>query len=83
MGRDRASLLGERFELAPDELEVLRTGRVLAEVSDLQDPEHVEDAHFGRLLQVYLGVRTPTGQSLLFEPTSRTTRSPRPAAGSG
>lgn len=40
---------------------------MLAEVSDLDEAENAQEAHYGTLLQVYLGVRTPTGQPLLFE----------------
>jgi signal transduction histidine kinase len=64
---DDTALIGQRFELPPDEVEALRTGRTVAEVSELDEAENAGDAHFGKLLQVYLGVRTPTGTPLLFE----------------
>jgi len=64
---DDASLVGKRFPLPSDELAVLNTGGDSAEVSDLSSSENMGEKSFGKLLQVYLGVRTPTGQRLLFE----------------
>ena len=64
---DDTSLIGLRFPLAGDELAVLRTGRTSAEVSNLSAAENRDEKQFGRLLQVYQGVRTPTGKRLLFE----------------
>ena len=64
---DDAALVGRRFPLPADELAALRTGRTVAEVSDLQEPENAGDRQFGKLLQVYLGVRTVQGRQLLFE----------------
>lgn len=64
---DDAALVGARFPLAGDELAALQTGRISAEVSDLTNAENRDETQFGKLLQVYLGVRTPTGQRLLFE----------------
>jgi len=40
---------------------------VYAEVSDLQRPENRFERGFGKLLEVYRPVRTPSGQPLLFE----------------
>ncbi|MCU1693894.1 MAG: Histidine kinase [Frankiales bacterium] len=64
---DDASLVGQRFPLPEDELVALRTGRTAAELSDLDEQENRGERRFGRLLQVYLGVQTPSGQRLLFE----------------
>jgi signal transduction histidine kinase len=64
---DATALIGQRFELPEDELEALRSGRVEAEVTDLDEAENVEERQFGKLLQVYQGVRTPSGTRLLFE----------------
>ena len=64
---DDTSLIGMRFALHGEELDALRTGRTAAELSKLSDPENVDERRFGTLLQVYLGVRTPGGQRLLFE----------------
>ena len=64
---DDTDLIGQQFPLPPAELAALREGKVLAEVSDLDEAENAEESHFGKLLQVYLGVRTQSGQPLLFE----------------
>jgi two-component system, NarL family, sensor kinase len=64
---DDGSLVGLRFPLASEELAVLKSGGVAAEVSDLTQSENVAERKFGKLLQVYLGVKTPSGQRLLFE----------------
>ncbi len=64
---DDASLVGERFPLESDDLAVLKTGGASATVSDLSNAENKDEKQYGRLLQVYLGVQTPTGQRLMFE----------------
>lgn len=64
---DDHSLVGLSFPLASDELALLRSGGSSAEVSDLTDAENQGEKKYGTLLQVYLGVRTPTGQRLMFE----------------
>jgi signal transduction histidine kinase len=64
---DDHALLGVRFGLPPDELAALQSGHTEAEVSDLDEPENRDERQFGKLLQVYQGVRTPTGTRLLFE----------------
>ena len=53
------SCVGRRFPLPPAELEALRSGSTVADVSDLDRPENVQDSEFGRLLQflVATGVR--------------------------
>lgn len=64
---DDAALIGLRFPLPDEELSALRTGRVSAEVSNLQEDENRDERQFGKLLQVYQGVQTPSGTRLLFE----------------
>lgn len=64
---DDTALIGARFALPADELAALDTGNTSAEVSKLGEPENRDERSFGKLLQVYLGVQTPTGQRLLFE----------------
>jgi two-component system NarL family sensor kinase len=65
---DDRALIGQRFALPPNELAALRSvGHPVAEVTDLAEPENRDERSFGKLLQVYLGVRTPTGRPLLFE----------------
>jgi two-component system NarL family sensor kinase len=64
---DDASLIGSQFPLPDEELAALRTGRVYAEVSNLKADENRDERQFGKLLQVYQGVHTPSGARLLFE----------------
>ena len=65
---DETSLIGQRFTLAEDELDALKhAGRTSAEVSSLAAAENTHERQFGKLLQVYQGVRTPSGTPLLFE----------------
>ena len=64
---DDAELVGRHFGLAGDELKALTNGQTSAEVSSLQAAENQDERQFGKLLQVYQGVRTPSGTRLLFE----------------
>jgi len=64
---DDTDLVGRRFPLGGEELAVLRSGGDSAEVSNLTRSENMGETQFGKLLQVYLGVQTPSGQRLLFE----------------
>ena len=50
---------------------MLRHNTVAAELSDLSAPENRFERDQGRLLEVYLPVPTPGGQTLLFETYSR------------
>ena len=60
-------LVGRTFDLADDELEVLRDGGSEAEVSDLSEPENQFERSEGKLLEVYAGLRAPGGERVLFE----------------
>jgi signal transduction histidine kinase len=64
---DRPHLIGLQFDLPEDERAALTSGRTAAEVSDLDEPENRDERQFGKLLQVYQGIRTPGGTPLLFE----------------
>jgi two-component system NarL family sensor kinase len=65
---DDRALVGQHFDLAGEEQEALQgLHRTVAEVTDLGEAENRDERHFGKLLQVYLGVRTPSGRPLLFE----------------
>lgn len=64
---DEVRLIGERFALGADELDVLTNGGSDAEVSELDEPENrYEDSSEG-LVEVYTQVITPEGEPLLFE----------------
>lgn len=64
---DDRALIGATFVLPVEEREVLEHGGTKAEVSRLEAAENRDERHFGKLLQVYQGVRTPEGTRLLFE----------------
>lgn len=64
---DEPALIGTQWDLGNDELRAMATGRIEAEVSDLSQPENVYERPDGKLLEVYLPVRTPSGEVLLFE----------------
>lgn len=64
---DEPRLEGQRFELGADEQRAIVQGLLEAEISDLSEPENLYEQNQGRLLEVYLPVRTPSGERLLFE----------------
>lgn len=64
---DAPELIGSSFQLAADELQALRTDEVVAELSDLSQPENRFEREYGKLLEVYLPIWTPSGHKLLFE----------------
>jgi signal transduction histidine kinase len=64
---DDRSLVGLRFALGAQDLAALNSGGAYADVTDLTQSENLAERKFGKLLQVYLGVKTPSGQRLLFE----------------
>jgi two-component system, NarL family, sensor kinase len=68
---DARSLIGRRFELGDDELHALRNGTTDSDTSDLSRPENMTERGFHRLIEVYVGIRAPDGQRLLYEDYER------------
>ena len=64
---DQRRLIGDSYALAADERRSLDIGVIQADVSDLTKPENRFERSFGKLLEVYLPIRTPSGKRLLFE----------------
>ncbi|MEZ5179758.1 MAG: histidine kinase [Acidimicrobiales bacterium] len=64
---DEPRLIGSTYRLGEDEREALEDDQVEAEVSDLQRPENRYERQYGKLLEVYLPIRTPNGTKVLFE----------------
>lgn len=60
-------LIGTTYALGDDELTALESGLIEAGVSDLTKPENRFERDFDKLLEVYLPIRTPSGERLLFE----------------
>ena len=64
---DRPGLRGKRFPLSADDLDALRTGKAAAVLTDLKRAENRLDDLSGKLLEVYLPIKSTTGRPLLFE----------------
>ncbi|MCW2925554.1 MAG: two-component sensor histidine kinase [Thermoleophilia bacterium] len=64
---DQPRLVGKRFPLDDEELEVLRNGGTVSEITKLDREENRDDRSFGRLLEVYTQVEAPDGTPLLYE----------------
>lgn len=64
---DERRLIGARYALGADDLDALREGALEAEVSDLSKPENRYERRYGKLLEVYGGIRGPDSRRLLFE----------------
>jgi signal transduction histidine kinase len=64
---DLNSLIGKRFELPGDEREAFETGEIEAELTNLKRPENRFDHLHGKLLEVYLRIKSTEGRPLLFE----------------
>jgi two-component system NarL family sensor kinase len=64
---DEPRLIGRRFDLSVDDVEVFNHPSTRAEVSDLNKPENQFERGQGRLLEAYRPVWTPSGTPLLFE----------------
>jgi signal transduction histidine kinase len=64
---DEPRLIGTRYSLGDDDLDVLRNGGTEAEVSDLSRPENRFERKWKKLLEVYRGVAAPNGERVLYE----------------
>ncbi|MEA2681780.1 MAG: two-component system, NarL family, sensor kinase [Chloroflexota bacterium] len=64
---DARPLVGRSFVLDTGEQQAMRNGNVVAEVTELTKPENVYERPFGRLLEVYLPIRSASNTTLLFE----------------
>ena len=65
---DARPLIGRRFALDPGERRARADRRAsTADLSDAGEPENVFERGLGKLLEVYLPVRTPDGHPLLYE----------------
>ncbi len=64
---DATALIGRRFALDPAQQRAARTGEVAADISNAAEPENIFERGEGKLLEVYLPIRTPAGRRLLYE----------------
>jgi signal transduction histidine kinase len=60
-------LIGARYHLGPEDLAEFKGTKAHAEVSDLSKPENRFERQFGKLLEVYLPIQTPSGTPLRYE----------------
>ena len=64
---DEARLIGARYTIPPDERDEFMSSNIEAEVSDLSKPENRFERRFGKLLEVYAGLVTPSGRHVRYE----------------
>jgi two-component system, NarL family, sensor kinase len=64
---DNKALVGKRFKLSEDDMEAFETGKAAAELTDLSRDENRVDHLTGKLLEVYLPIKSTDGQPILFE----------------
>ena len=64
---DEPRLIGARYALSRNDLAEFKGRRVDAAVTNLSKPENRFERRFGRLLEVYMPIRTPSGRPLRYE----------------
>jgi two-component system, NarL family, sensor kinase len=64
---DEPRLIGARYAIPPDERDEFMSSNIEAEVSDLSKPENRFERSFGKLLEVYAGLTTPSGRHVRYE----------------
>ena len=64
---DDHQLIGDRFKLDEDDIEAFYNGKVDSGLSDLSRPENRFERRWGELLEVYVGIKGPHGEPLLYE----------------
>lgn len=68
---DEARLVGKQFPPKDDHKEAIRTGSIRSEEASLKAPENTFERESGRLLEVYMPIRTPDGTELIYEQYER------------
>jgi two-component system, NarL family, sensor kinase len=68
---DEARLVGKRFPPKEDHQDAIRTGLTHTEEASTKGPENEFERDSGRLLEVYMPVRTPDGTPLVYEQYER------------
>jgi two-component system, NarL family, sensor kinase len=64
---DEKRLVGARYPMTEEELDEFQDDNIHAHVSDLDKPENRFERSFGKLLEVYVALTTPTGRQLRYE----------------
>jgi signal transduction histidine kinase len=64
---DQTPLIGQKFKLDPEQLDVLHSGATEGGLSSLRRRENRFETEEAGLLEVYTKIKSPEGQPLLFE----------------
>lgn len=64
---DTSAMIGRQFELDDEIDEAVTSWETLASVSDLSRPENEFERPFGKLLEVYSPMKTPSGEVVVLE----------------
>ncbi len=64
---DEKQIIGNVYEMEPDEYALFGTGDIITNVSDLQKAENATERSAGELVEVYAGVIDQVKKPLLFE----------------
>ena len=64
---DETQLIGQKFPLDDEQLDVLRSGKTEGSLSDLRRKENKFETEEDGLLEVYTRIDSPEGEPLLFE----------------
>ena len=64
---DQSDLVGQKFELPDDVKELLGTRKAVADISNVDLAENVEERGEGQLLEVYVGSVDAVGRDVVFE----------------
>ncbi len=68
---DEPRLIGRRFPPKSDHAEVLASGGIQSEIANTSSPENRYERNAGRLLEVYLPLRLPGGELVVYEQYER------------
>ena len=68
---DEPRLIGRQFPRKADHVEVLASGGIRSEQASTSGPENVYERGLGELLEVYLPIRLPTGELVVYEQYER------------
>ncbi len=68
---DEPRLIGRQFPRKADHVEVLASGGIRSEQASTAGPENVYERKLGDLLEVYLPIRMPSGELVVYEQYER------------
>lgn len=68
---DESRLIGRQFPRKADHVEVLASGGIRSEQASISGPENIYERKLGDLLEVYLPIRLPGGELVVYEQYER------------